>query len=323
MNASNPPFAPISRREFLAASGGAGLAALAGSVGGTLCLPRGASSRIALGTPTVLLGAGEAAGRWPMKLSTSSIQFMSLPIEEACQRIATLGFEAIDIWSAHAGCPHLDDVQQRLGPGGLQELLAKHRLKLYSFSVYAGGYRKYAQLLGKAGGGVAVRGSTAPCDPKELSARMKAFLDSLQPDADLAEKYNSYIAIENHGHALLDSIDSIKAFGELNRHPRIGIALAPYHIQARGEKVEEAILAAGKQLLFFYAWQHAPGLQQLPGIGPADFTPWIAALAKVEYRWYVNPFMHHEPPPDQMSQALAKARDYLHTVYAKAVPNPS
>ena len=94
-----------------------------------------------------------------MKLSTSTIQFTKLPIEKALERIAALGFEAVDIWSGHAGCPHLDDVAKRLGAAGLKEQLAKHKLKLYSFSVYRGGYAKYAKLLGEAGGGVAVRGS--------------------------------------------------------------------------------------------------------------------------------------------------------------------
>ncbi len=252
-----------------------------------------------------------------MRLSASSINFSRLPIEEACRRIAALGFEAIDIWSAHAGCPHLDDVQKRLGPQGLKELLARSGLKLYAFSVYAGGYPRYAELLGRAGGGVAIRGSTGPCDPKELRVRIKAFLESLKPELELAARYDSYLAIENHGHALLDSIDSIKAFVELNENPRLGIALAPYHVQARGESVEAAIAAAGPQLLFFYAWQHAPGLQELPGHGPADFTPWLAALARVQYRGYVNPFMHNEPEPEAMSQALARARDYLRQCYAR------
>ena len=106
-----------------------------------------------------------------MRLSCSSINFSSLPIEQACQRIAALGFEAVDIWSAHAGCPHLDDVAKRLGPAGLKDLLARHRLKLCAFSVYVGGYRRYAELLGKAGGGVAVRGSAGPCKPGELDRR--------------------------------------------------------------------------------------------------------------------------------------------------------
>lgn len=254
-----------------------------------------------------------------MRLSTSSIHFSRLPIEEACRRIAKLGFEAIDVWSAHAGCPHLDDVLKRLGPGGLQELLAACGLKLYAFSVYQGGYAKYAELLGKAGGGVAVRGSSGPCDAKDLVPRIKAFLEGLRAELELAEKHDSYLAVENHGHSLLDSLDSLRAFVQLNRHPRLGIALAPYHLHARGASVAEAIRIAGKQLFFFYAWQRAAGLEQLPGIGPTDCTPWLAALARTGYRWYVNPFMHHEPEPDAMSAALAKSRDYLKQCYRRAM----
>lgn len=252
-----------------------------------------------------------AERRWRLRLSTSSIHFQGLPIEQACERIAALGFEAIDIWSAHENCPHLDDVLKRLGPEGLKELLRQHKLKLYSFSTYAGGYAKYAELLGKAGGGVAIQGSAAPCQPAELTAKMKAFLESLQPLVELAGQHNSHLAIENHGHALLDSLDSFKAFVDLNKHPRLGLALAPYHLQIIKASVEEAISLCGQQLFFFYAWQNRPDLDQLPGHGPADFKPWLNALAKTGYRWYVNPFMHGHVAPDAMSAALAKARDYL------------
>jgi sugar phosphate isomerase/epimerase len=236
---------------------------------------------------------------------------MSLPIEQACERIAKLGFEAIDIWSAHAGCPHLDDVAQRLGADGLRELLQAHKLKLFAFSVYQGGYPKYAELLGKAGGGVAVRGSTRPCEPRELTRKMREFLEQLKPQIELAEKYDSYLAIENHGHALLDSLDSFKAFADLNQSRRLGIALAPYHLQTIKASVPDAIRICGDQLFFFYAWQHATEAKQLPGIGTIDFRPWLAALAEVNYRGYVNPFMHGEPAPDQMDVALQKSRDYL------------
>ncbi len=274
-----------------------------------------------------LLAADRASGEagrgkakpWQMRLSTSSIHYMQLPIEQACERIAQLGFEAIDIWSAHEGCPHLDDVAKRLGPDGLKKLLAKHNLKLYAFSVYQGGYQRYAELLGKAGGGVAIRGSERPCKPNELIPKMRSFLERLKPLADLAEKHDSYLAIENHGNALLDSHDSLKAFVDLNTSPRLGIALAPYHIQRRKESVPQAIRICGKQLLFFYAWQHEPGPKQLPGIGSTDMAPWIATLADVGYRWYVNPFMHGHPEADVMSANLAKARDYLKQCYRKAV----
>jgi sugar phosphate isomerase/epimerase len=260
-----------------------------------------------------------AGEKWQMRLSTSSIHFMELPIEQACERIARLGFEAIDIWSAHEGCPHLDDVAERLGPEGLKELLEEHKLKLFAFSVYAGGYPRYAELLGKAGGGVAVRGSTGACKPEELTTRMREFIDGLKPLVELAEKNNSYLAIENHGNALLCSLDSLKAFVDINTSPRLGIALAPYHIQTLKASVPEAIRICGRQLFFFYAWQHYPDAQQLPGVGPTDMTPWIRALADIRYRGYVNPFMHGHPAADVMEKNLATSRDYLKDCYKKLI----
>jgi len=255
--------------------------------------------------------ADVSVGKWQMQLSTSSIHFMEFPIEQACERIASLGFEAIDIWSAHEGCPHLDDVARRLGPEGLRELLEKHNLKLFAFSVYKGGYERYAELLGKAGGGLAVRGSSGACKPEELTRRMREFIENLKPLLELAEQNNSYLAIENHGNALLCSLDSLKAFVDINKSPRLGIALAPYHIQTLKASVPEAIRICGRQLLFFYAWQHYPGSEQLPGVGPTDMTPWIRVLADARYRGYVNPFMHGHSATDVMTANLARSRDYL------------
>ncbi|MHC4336943.1 MAG: TIM barrel protein [Planctomycetota bacterium] len=256
--------------------------------------------------------------KWQMRLSTSSIHFMQLSIEQACEQISKLGFEAIDIWSAHAGCPHLDDVLNRLGAEGLKDVLAKNNLKLFAFSVYKGRYRRYAELLGKAGGGVAVQGSAGKCKPEELTARMGQFMENTKPLIELAEKYDSYLAIENHGGALLNSLDSLKAFVDMNTSPRLGIALAPYHLQTIKASVPEAIRICGNQLFFFYAWQHCPDPnrpEQLPGIGPTDMTPWIQALADIRYRGYVNPFMHGHPPVDVMTANLAKSRDYLKNCY--------
>jgi sugar phosphate isomerase/epimerase len=310
MDCSIEPTTLLNRRGFLARSAcGAAVGLLGGSYWPT-------SRAVAVPPDSPTNADSTAAGAttdspWKLRLSCSSINFSSLPVEEACRRIAAIGFEAIDIWSAHAGCPHLDDVAKRLGASGLKDLLAQHRLKLYSFSVYAGGYGRYAELLGQAGGGVAIRGSTDPCKPDELTSRMKAFLESLSPEIELAEKHNSYLAIENHDNSLLHTLDSLKAFCELNKHPRVGLALAPYHLQSINASIEEAIALAGRQLFFFYAWQNAPDQQQLPGIGPTDCKGWLAALAKADYRRYVNPFMHNEPAPDAMSAALIRSCDYL------------
>jgi sugar phosphate isomerase/epimerase len=260
--------------------------------------------------------------RWPLRLSTSTVQFSSLPVEKACERIAALGFAAVDFWHAGFGCPHLDEIEKRLGPEGLKDLLAKNHLKLYAFTCYNvgtnNGYSRFAELLGKAGGGLAIREARYG-KVENLTAEMKALLERLKPELELAEKHHSRIAVENHEGSLLNSKDSFQAFVELNRNPRLGVALAPYHLQAAGISVEEVIGIAGKQLLFFYAWQHAEGMKQLPGLGPTDFTPWIAALARAGYAEYVNPFMHGHPGPVEMAQGLATARDYLVRCHRRAV----
>jgi len=288
----------VNRRGFLQVAGLGALAALGGPV-----LAASANSK--------------GKKKWPMRLSTSSIHFMQLPIEQACEQIAKLGFEAVDIWSAHEGCPHLDDVLKRLGPDGLKKLLARHKLKLFAFSVYSGGYKRYAELLGKVGGGVAVRGSSGAVKPEELTSKMKQFIESLKPLVELAEENKSYLAIENHGNALLSTLDSFKAFTDINKSKHLGIALAPYHLQGINASVPEAVKISGKQLFFFYAWQRAEANEQLPGVGPTDMMPWVEALAKIRYRGYVNPFMHGHPSAEIMAANLAKSRDYLEDCYSK------
>jgi sugar phosphate isomerase/epimerase len=246
-----------------------------------------------------------------LRLSTSSLLFKEFPIDTACERIAALGFEAIDLWSAYEGCPHLDDALERLGGSGLRELLARHRLQLFAASTYVGGYEKYARLLGAAGGCVAVQGSAGPCTPNELTARMRAFLEAQKPLADLAGEQQSWLAIENHGQSLLDGLDSFKAFVDLNTHPRLGLALAPYHLQAGGVSVPETIRVAGRQLRFFYAWQHATGIEQLPGQGPADFRPWLEALRATGYGGCLNVFIHGHPEAARTTDSLRQAKESL------------
>ena len=278
----------LDRRAFLAHTGCAAVAAVA------------APSLARPGT-MYAWSAAEPTGKtpWKMRLSTSTMEFSSLSVEKTCEQIAALGFEGVNFWNPIFNCPHLDEIEKRLGPQGLKDLLAKHKLKLYSFTCYDHlgkgiAYPRYAELFGKAGGGVAVRESRVGV-AKNVAVEMKAFLEARKPELELAEKNNAYLAVENHVGWLLNSLDSFKAFVNMNRHPRLGIALAPHHLQPEKTSVEEVIGIVGKQLLFFYAWQNAPGMGQLPGVGPTDFTPWIAALAKADYAWYVNPFMHQHP----------------------------
>ena len=270
------------------------------------------------------------ASAWRMRLAFSSVMFAELPIEEVCERAAKLGFEAIDIWCPFDRCKHLADVVARLGPDGLKRLLARHQLGLASFTTYTTkaetvGFPAYADFIGKFGGGVVVRESQyIDVKPAELTAAMRAFFEKLKPQIEQAAQTKVRLAIENHGDALLGTPDSFKAFVDLNPAPQhVGLAIAPYHLQNIKASVEDVIRTAGSQLLFFYAWQSADGMNQLPGHGPADFVPWLKALAGIHYQGFVNPFMHGIPSPDELSAGIAKAYAYLKDCHAKAdsVPN--
>ncbi len=260
-----------------------------------------------------------AAEPWPLRLATSSLLFWQFPVKEACRRIAALGFQGVDVWSAFAHCTHLEDAKANLGAAGTKKLLADTRLELCAITVYWSGYQPFAEMLGQMGGGIVVRNSEAvPGASGSSGARMKAFLESLKPEIELAEKYNGRIAVENHSGPtrLLNRLDSFKAFMDMNTSPYVGIALAPYHVQRNRESVEEVIRTCGKQLWFFYAWQLGQGTEQLPGHGPTDFRPWLEALRAVDYRGFLTVFMHGEIEPAEMERALAKSIDYLKGCHA-------
>ncbi len=90
----------LSRRAFLQQSG----AVLAGAAAA------GAISMLAHAAE----GPAGAKVSWPMRLSTSTVQFSTLSVEKACERIAELGFVGVDFWPAGFGCPHLDEIEKRL-----------------------------------------------------------------------------------------------------------------------------------------------------------------------------------------------------------------
>jgi len=296
---------PLGRRQFIHAAA-APLAALA--IPGLSGLARGAP-----------------APAWRMPLAFSSVMLAELPIEDVCARVAKLGFDAIDIWCPFDRCKHLADVVTRLGPDGLKQLLAKHKLALSSFTTYttpaeAVGFPAYAEFIGKCGGGLVVRESQyIRVNPQQLTTAMRAFFEALKPQIEQAAQAKVRLVIENHCDALLSTPDSFKAFVDLNPAPlHVGLGIAPHHLQNIQASVAEAIGIAGSQLLFFYAWQMAEGMDQLPGHGPADFLPWLKALAKINYQGYVNPFMHGHQTPEELTAGMAKACAYLKTCHAQA-----
>ena len=259
--------------------------------------------------PTLLAASALAGGEsWKMRLSTSSVQFSSLPVEKACERIAALGFEAIDIWPgapkayADLGCPHLEQIEKRLGPAGLKELLDKHHLKLCAVTCYFVGYRKYAELLGKMGGGVAVR---ELCFGKVTNPRgNEGFLRATQARPGTRREIRLLPGdrkpLGRHAVELPRLVQGVPRH-EPEQPDRDCLAALPFagggHFRPRDH------CHGGKTLVLFLRVATWSRFEPTARHRADRLSPWLAALAKVDYPRYVNPFMHGHPQPDQMAAA--------------------
>ena len=278
-----------------------------------------------LGCPALLSGKDQGAA-WQPKLALSSVMFSGLSLADFCGQAATLGFKGIDLWGPFGNCRHLAEAQE-LGAKSFQKLLENSHLELGAWTTYRTkvdrrGFPGFAEFIGACGGGVVVRESKyADVDKDRLEEALRGFFKELQPEIELARKHKVRLAIENHGNAVLDTIESIEMFTKLNPAPDVvGIALAPYHLQNRKMPVIDAIRACGNQLLFFYAWQSADGAKQLPGHGPLDFAPWLHALEQQEYRHWMTPFMHGDLPVGDMAAAVGTAVRYLRGIKQSSMP---
>lgn len=280
-------------------------------------------SSMALALPGVMWAAesGASPALWKPKQALSSVMFSELSLEEFCALAAKLGFTAIDLWGPFFGkCHHMAEAV-KMGPDAFANLLKRHGLKVAAWTTYRvgefkEGFPAFKDFIGACGGGIVVRESSYDgAEKNKLEESFRRFFGELGPEIEMARKHKVRLAIENHEDAILDTPESFEIFTRLNPSPDVvGVGIAPYHLQKRKADVASVIRGCGRQLLFFYAWQLARGKGQLPGHGPADFTPWLQALAEVGYTQWMVPFMHGELPVDEMTPAIAKAKSYLDNI---------
>ncbi len=229
------------------------------------------------------------------------------PLAEIVPEVARTGAKHLDVWPR----PHGDQREQMeaMGHEAFASLLARHGVRLGCLTRYdlgpfgLAGELKVAQRFGCRTIMTGAKGPKGLAGP-ELRAAVEKFAEQMKPHCALAEQHGVTIAIENHANGLMESPDAIRWLVEF-APSALGIAFAPYHLQQ-----EESLLAAllrecGKQLAVFIAWQHGKGstkaqppadeMLQLPGRGPLDFGPLVAALREIAFHGWTNIFMHPFP----------------------------
>ena len=119
---------------------------------------------------------------------------------------------------------------------------------------------------------------------QDLKRAVGDFVEQMKPHLSVAQSHGVRIAIENHGHNLIDHPDSLKWLAELGHEQGLGVALAPYHLEHYGvgaQALGQLITDLGAGLDMFYAWQYGMGcmkplpkeqeLLQMPGRGSPGF----------------------------------------------------
>jgi len=264
------------RRTFLAG----GAAAAAG-----LALARRAS-------------AGQApAEAFRLRYIVASSMYGRLPLDEVLAEVPKTGARYIDIWpEKHAN--HREQIET-MGRERFGELLARSGVKVGILTHYDLGPFRLGPAMATAkefGARLIVTGGM----PKD-KAGAAAFVEKMKPHLAEAEKHGVVLAIENHG----ESADAIRHLADAAPAGRMGVALAPYHLPQDPTLLARLIADLGPRLVHFYAWQHGKGcmkelpkeeeLLQMPGRGPLDFGPILAALRRIDYKGWTSVFMHPVP----------------------------
>jgi sugar phosphate isomerase/epimerase len=292
-----------------------------------------------LAAAAAMAPAAAAAAKEDFTLNwiVASSMYGRLPLAEILPQVREAGTRYIDIWPE--GHANQREQMEKMGLDAFAALLEKHGVKLGMLTHYdLGPFRLQPEMkvAERFGTKIIISGAAGPRGLKgaELKKAVGEFAEKMKPHAEAAARHGVTIGIENHGHSLIQSFDSMRWFVEARPSDHIGIALAPYHLPSKPEQIGKLITDLGDGLVHFYAWQHGKGcmkklpkeqeLLQLPGRGPMDFTPIVTALKGIHYQGWTSVFMHPVPrgipilpTAEEVTAEIVKAQNYLKQCLAK------
>ena len=280
-----------------------------------------------------LLTSRKTSQKEPFKLNylLASCMYGYLYVGEILPEVKRTGAMALDIWPKVHG--NQREQLTDLGEKRFAEMLKKQGSRvgcITQFQLGPFGLAEEMKLANRFGCRTIVTGGGGPGGLRAggLKQAVKNFVEKMKPHLELAEESNVKIAIENHANGLFETADSLKWLVEFRPNDHLGVALAPYHLPQIEKDIAALIGSLGDGIKLFYAWQHGDGchqrlpkereLLQLPGRGPLDFKPILAALKKINYSGWTEIFMHPVPrgipileSANLVSQEINRSRAYL------------
>ncbi len=272
-----------------------------------------------------------------LRYIVASSMYGRLKLSEILPEIRKAGAGYVDIWPE--GHANQREQIEEMGHNQFATMLKQHRVKLGILTRYDLGpfnLKEEIQVAKKLGGSMVICGSRGLGNLKgdALKAAVKSFFEKMKPQVAAAEQTGITIGIENHGNSLIHSPDSMRWFADFKTSGHIGIALAPYHLPQESALIARLITDLDKSLVHFYAWQYGMGchkklpkeqeLLQMPGRGELDFVPIVSALKKINYRGWIEVFMHPVPrgipilqTAAQVTAEINRSRSYLENCLTK------
>jgi sugar phosphate isomerase/epimerase len=277
----------------------------------------------------------------PFKLRyvLSTNQYGTMPIAEIVPQVHATGCEALDIWAGRWG--NQREQIDALGHDKFAALLQQHRAKVGTYTCMDPGFGRsepHMRAMLKFGGDMIVAGfggggpGAKDLRGADLRRGILAQVEKLKPIFAKAGELNVKLAIENHLNGLLEPPESLNILMEEIPEKHVGVAFAPFHLPQDPALLGRLVGDLGERLLYFYAWQFGDGSgnlppdvqkKQLPGVGPLDFKPMLAALKRHRFNGWTSIFMHPTPrgsaldsTPAGVSAHLNRSRDYLERTLA-------
>jgi len=255
-----------------------------------------------------LRAAPAAAPAFKLRYLLGSSLYGCMDLATIVPEVTKAGATALDIWPKVHG--NQREQLDEMGEAKFAELLGRHRVKLGCITQYKLGpfhLQDEMRLAARLGCHTIVTGGEGPkgLQGAELKAAVRTFVEKLKPHLDVAGQLGITVAIENHAKNLIEAPDALKWLVEFRPSEYLGVAFAPYHLPQDEKLLAGLIRALGDGIAVFYAWQHGAGcmtklpkeqeLLQMPGRGPLDFKPLLAALGEIRFSGWTEIFMHPVP----------------------------
>ncbi len=264
----------------------------------------------------------------------ASAMYGDMALEKILPQVSKCGASALDLWPKPHGSQW--DEAHAMGWKAFAAMLERHHVRLGAIASYRFGPFGLAaplEAIRQVGARDIVLVTTARgskgLSGDRLKEALRHFVDQMQEHLKRTHAAGATVAIENHHSSLLEDADGVRWFADMVRaDPRWGIAFAPHHLPQDAAMLAKLIEQVGPAVKFFYAQQHGMGsskklpkeqeMLQMPGRGKLDFRPIMEALRHIDYRGYVEIFMHPVPrgvpilpTADQITAEIVRSRRYL------------